>query len=97
MSGTTIIAQIYMSLSRNHVNITYGTPYRMFLYIQKNPEIRISVRGDVLIFSSYVGSDPTSTVHPKKYQEFQAHQKIFEIIATPKKSPVLYIDFKERP
>ena len=26
-----------------------------------------------LIFSSCVGSDPASTVHPKKYQEFQAH------------------------
>ena len=28
-----------------------------------------------LIFSSYVGFGPASTVHPKKYQEFQAHQK----------------------
>ena len=26
-----------------------------------------------LIFSSFVGLDPASTVHPKKYQEFQAH------------------------
>ena len=28
-----------------------------------------------LIFSSYVGSGPASTVHPKKYQEFQTHKK----------------------
>ena len=35
-----------------------------------------------LIFSSYVGSGPASTVHPKKYQEFQAPQKKFEILAT---------------
>ena len=26
-------------------------------------------------FSAYVGSGPASTVHPKKYQEFQAPQK----------------------
>ena len=26
-------------------------------------------------FFSYVGSGPASTVHPKKYQEFQAPQK----------------------
>ena len=29
-----------------------------------------------LIFSSYVGSGPAYNVHPKKYQEFQAPQKI---------------------
>ena len=28
-----------------------------------------------LIFSSYVGSGPASTVHPKKYQEFQTPPK----------------------
>ena len=26
--------------------------------------------GGTLIFSAYIGSDPASTVHPKKYQEF---------------------------
>ena len=31
--------------------------------------------GGTLFFSAYVGSDPASTVHPKKYQEFQAPQK----------------------
>ena len=58
--------------------------------------------GGTLIFSSYVGSDPASTVHPppppppppkkkkkkKKKQEFQdPPKKIFEIIATPPKYP----------
>ena len=38
------------------------------------------------IFSAYVGSDPASTVHPKKYQEFQATQKII---------PILYLDHKK--
>ena len=37
-------------------------------------------QGGTLICSSYVGSGPASTVHPsKKYQEFQAPQKIFFI------------------
>ena len=31
--------------------------------------------GGTLVFSSYVGSYPASTVHPQKYQEFQAPQK----------------------
>ena len=34
-------------------------------------------------FSSHVDSGPASTIHPKKYQEFQAPQKIFEILAAP--------------
>ena len=34
-----------------------------------------------------LGSGPASTVHPKKYQEFQAPQKIFEILAPPKNIP----------
>ena len=40
-----------------------------------------------LIFSfirQYVGSGPACTVYPNKYQEFQAPQKIFEILAIPK-------------
>ena len=36
-----------------------------------------------LIFSSYVGSGPASTLHPQKYQEFQAPQKIFATLAAP--------------
>ena len=33
-------------------------------------------QGGTLNFSSYVGSDPAPTLHPKKYQEFLAPQKI---------------------
>ena len=36
---------------------------------------RLSSPWGVLYFSAYVGSDPASTVHPKKYQEFQAPPK----------------------
>ena len=55
--------------------------------------------GGSLIFSSYVGSGPASTVHPpppppkkkqkqnKKKQVFQDPPKIFELIATPQKYP----------
>ena len=46
-------------------------------------------QGGTLNFSAYVGSGPASTLYPpKKNQEFQAPQKIFEILATQKKSPV---------
>ena len=50
----------------------------------------VGSQGGTLIFSSYVGSGPASTVHPppqKKYQEFQAPQKIFEILPTPNSVP----------
>ena len=53
--------------------------------------------GGTLIFSSYVGSDPASTVHPKKisgisstpkkYQEFQAPQKNIWNFSNPQKYP----------
>ena len=41
--------------------------------------------GGTLIFSAYVGSDPASTVHPKKYQEFQAPQKNILNFSNPQK------------
>ena len=50
----------------------------------------IEPMGDTLNFSTYVGSGPASTLHPKKYQEFQAPIKIFEILATQKNIPILY-------
>ena len=43
--------------------------------------------GGTLIFSAYVGSDPASTIHPKKYQEFQAPQKNIWNLSNPKKYP----------
>ena len=39
------------------------------------PGFRPRGGGGTLIFSAYVGSDPASTVHPKKYLEFQVPQK----------------------
>ena len=54
-------------------------------------------KGGTLIFTAYVGSDPASTVHPKKYQEFQAPQKIFGILVTQKNIPILYLDLKKGP
>ena len=45
--------------------------------------------GGTLIFSSYVGLGPLSTVHPKKkHQEFQAPQREFVILATAKQFPI---------
>ena len=43
--------------------------------------------GGTLIFSAYVGSDPASTIHPKKYQEFQTPQKNIWNFSNPKKYP----------
>ena len=53
--------------------------------------------GYSIYFFAYIGSDPASTVHPKKNQKFQAPRKIFEIFATPKNIPILYIYLKKRP
>ena len=54
--------------------------------------------GGTLIFSAYVGSDPASTVHPpKNIRNFKHPKKIFEILATPKNIPILYLDLKKRP
>ena len=35
-------------------------------------------------------------VHPKNIRNFKHPKKIFEILATPKISPILYIDLKKR-
>ena len=53
--------------------------------------------GGTLIFSAYVGSDPVSTVHSKKYQEFQAPQNIFEILATQNISQFCTLPLKKTP
>ena len=47
--------------------------------------------GVLSFFPSYVGSGPGSTIHQKKYQEFQAPQKIFEFLVkmSPKYSKIL--------
>ena len=43
--------------------------------------------GGTLILSPYVGSNPASTIHPKKYQEFQAPQKNIWNFSNPKNYP----------
>ena len=54
--------------------------------------------GVLLFFSAYVGSDPASTVHlPKKIRNYKHPKKIFEILATQKNIPILYLDLKKRP
>ena len=51
--------------------------------------------GGTLIFSSYVGFGPGLPFTPTIYQEFQAPQKIIEILAIKKLSPILYLDLKK--
>ena len=43
--------------------------------------------GGTLFFSSYVGSGPASTVHPKNIRYFKHPIKIFEILVTPQNIP----------
>ena len=43
--------------------------------------------GGTLIFYSYVGSGPASTIHPKIVSGITSTPKIFEILATPKNIP----------
>ena len=60
--------------------------------IKKSAGVATSV--GTLIFSSYVGLCPASTVYPPKIWEYQ---EIFEIFATPKTILILYIYLKKRP
>ena len=48
--------------------------------------------GGTLVISSYVGSGPTSTVHPKNISGISSTPKIFELLATQKNIPNLYLD-----
>ena len=66
-------------------------------YNVKKIWILLPIEGGTLILSSYVGSGPASTIHPKKYKEFQHLKKIFEILETQKVSVILYLDLKKRP
>ena len=53
--------------------------------------------GGTLIFSAYVGSGPASTNYPLKISGISSTPKIFEILATPQKNPILYLVLKKRP
>ena len=55
-------------------------------------------QGGILIFSAYVGSDPASTVKPKKnIRNFKHPKKIFEILATPKNIRIMFLELKKDP
>ena len=66
--------RVYQRVSSclNRESLIWGKTHRRAI---KDKTIAITPRGDTLIFSSYVGSDPASTVHP---------QKISGIPSTPK-------------
>ena len=73
------------------------------LKISKNLNLRNSKlkncsmpQGGTLIFSSYVGSGPASTVHQKNIRNFKCPKQIFEILATQKNTPIMYVDLKKR-
>ena len=51
----------------------------------------------VLSFFSYVGSGQASTVHPQKYQEFQAPPKNNWIFRNQKITSIMYLDLKKIP
>ena len=51
--------------------------------------------GTQIFFRIRIGSDPVSTIHPQKYQEFQAPQKIFENLATQKISRFCSLTLKK--
>ena len=59
----------------------------------------LTPRGGTLIFSAYAGSDPASNVHPpppqKKIRNFKHPKKIFEILATKKKSQFCTLTLKK--
>ena len=54
--------------------------------------------GGVRSFFLHIGSGSASTFHPKiNIRNFKHPQKIFEILATQKLSPILFLDLKKRP
>ena len=66
-----------------YINSCYNVRMRScFQLILDEP---ISPRGGTLIFSAYVGSDPASTVHPKKISEISSTPKKYVKFLQPKK------------
>ena len=53
--------------------------------------------GGTLLFSAYVGSDPASTVHPKKISGISSNPNFFWNFSNPKNIPILYLDLKKDP
>ena len=67
----------------------------IFTSLEQIRAVMYMSQGGTQFFSVYVGSDPASIVHPKKYQELQAPQKIFEILATQKISQFCTLTLKK--
>ena len=60
--------------------------------------ISMYTQGGTLIFSSYIGSDPASTVHPQKISGISSTpKKYLKFYQPPKLSPFLNLDLKKRP
>ena len=57
----------------------------------------MSPRGGTLIFSSNVGSDPASTVHPQKISGISSTPKNIKILATPKNTQICTLTLKKDP
>ena len=82
-----------MTLGESVTNLTL-VPYGNARVSAHNPQ----GGGGTLIFSAYVGSDQASTVHQKKIiRNFKHSKKIFDILATQKNIPILYLDLKKDP
>ena len=96
MMSDNVLAQSRIShLSRHFLflfNNSRPHPRKIFAWVSYTQE-----EGGTLVFSSYVGSGPASTVHPKKISGISSTPKIFEILATPKNIQILYPDLKEGP
>ena len=54
-------------------------------------------QGGYSLFSSYVSTGPASTTHPKNIRNFKHHKIIFEILATPKISPICTLTLRKYP
>ena len=59
----------------------------MLIFKKKTGQNSQGGGGGSLIFSSYVGSGPASTLHPKKISGISSNQKNIEILATRKNIP----------
>ena len=73
---------VYKSIDEAEKKIDEGN----HLFLDFSLRSRFQGGGGTLNFSSYVGSDPASTVYPPKISGISdIHQKIFEILADPER------------
>ena len=82
---------------RRHLRNKYHIHVNFKLYAAAVLQMGLKSQGGTLIFSSYVGSGPASTVHLYKIPGISSTQFRFEILATPTNIAILYLDLKKRP